>query len=151
MFRTLVAALTLEMIMLIILLVGKIPGQALLEWYRRLGTSAFAMDVLSAYVCVHASRMLTSQLYYVPFVVLAIQISHDVLFGAFVNVMSRGSMKVIDLFKDYARPAIIGYDALIVLAVLGIDIFLEMLVPENLYSIIGGISAYVSLMFVHSF
>ena len=151
MFRTLVAALTLESGMLVILFLGNIPGQALLQWYRQLGTSALIMDVLSAYVCVHASRMITSNPVYLPLVVLLIQIGHDLLFGLLVSMIPQGKMKVIDLFKSYARPAIIGYDAVIVLGVLAIDVALQLTVPEESYPLIGAISAYIGLMFVHSF
>lgn len=151
MFRTLVAALTLESVMVVILFLRNIPGQALLQWYRQLGTSALIMDVLSAYVCVHTSRMITSNPLYLPLVVLLIQIGHDLLFGLLVSRIPHGKMKVIDLFKSYARPAIIGYDAVIVLGVLAIDVALELAVPDKFYSLTGAISAYVGLMFVHCF
>ena len=151
MFRTLVSALVVEGVMLVILFVGKIPGQALLEWYRQLGTSALAMDVLSAYVCVHAARLITTVPAYLPLVVLAIQMGHDLLFGALLRRIPDGKMKVIDLFKTYARPAILFYDAAIVLAVLGTDALLHKFVKDKFYSLTGAFFAYLSLLFVHSF
>ena len=106
--------------MLIILFVGDLPRPPLRRWYRDLGTSAFAMDVLSMYVCVlSAYRMVPVQ--HVPLTVLAIQLSHDVSFGYLVRSIPRGSMTVLDMFFDYARPAILVYDAIIVLSVLAVD------------------------------
>ena len=151
MLRTLAAALIGEAVMLVILFVARLPGKALLEWYRQLGASALAMDVLSAYVCVRAARMATSTPPLVPLAVLAIQVTHDLAFGALKRLVPRGSMRVIDLFKDYARPAILWYDALIVLSVLSADVLLQILVPSSLLRLIAGVAAYVSLVFLHSF
>ena len=142
-----------EAAMLALLFLGRLPGPALLAWYRRLGISAFVMDVLSAYVCVHAATLLVG----IPATptllvtsVLAIQVTHDLAFGAFVEAVPPGTSEVIDLFRAYARPAILGYDAAIVLAVLVVD---RALAPyeDRVLQLVGAIAAYVALLFVHSF
>ena len=149
MLRTLVAGLVVEMVMLMILFGGNIPGPALLAWYRKLGSSAFAMDVLSLSVCVHVARLMVPSPY-VPLAVLGIQVVHDLSFGYLVVRVPRGTMKVLDMFKDYARPGILAYDALLVLSVLVLDGMLER-IPAHLHAVIGAVTTYVSLMFVHSF
>lgn len=149
MLRTLVAALVVEVVLVVLLFCAKIPGPALLKWYRQLGTSAWVMDVLSAYVCVHTARLLVP-CGSVPLAALGIQLTHDILFGWVVQRVPRGRMRVIDLFKDYARLAILAYDAIIILGTVEADALLQR-VPSSLHALIGAISAYVSLLFVHSF
>lgn len=151
MLRTLVAALVVEMAMLILLYVNSIPGPALLTWYRQLGPSALTMDVLSAYVCVHAANMIAGpDVRRIVLCTLAIQIAHDLGFGYLLASVPRGTMKVLDLFQDYARPAILGYDAAIVLSVLLADRALVTNTEETL-TLVGAVATYVSLIFVHSF
>lgn len=149
MLRTLVASLVVETVMVVILFVFKIPGPALTAWYRQLGPSAWAMDVLSVYVCVHAANLLVSPRY-IPLAAVGIQVAHDLAFGTLLASVPRGTMKVLDLFKDYARLAIVGYDAFIILSAVATDRLLER-VPTSLYEIVGGVAAYVSLLFVDSF
>ena len=148
MLRTLVAALVVEAAMLVLLYAADLPGPALLAWYRQLGPSALAMDVLSMYVGVHAAQLLAGENSAIPYV-LGIQVAHDLAFGYFVASVPRGASQVIDLFKDYARPAILGYDAAIVLSVLAADVALELFRPP--LALVGAVAAYASLMVVHSF
>ena len=154
MLRTLVATLVVEAAMLVLLFGADLPGPALVAWYRRLGTSAFVMDVLSAYVCVHAATLLVrskrSSFVATAACVLAIQVTHDLVFGALVASVPPGTMAVLDLFRDYARPAILGYDAAIVLSVLVVDRAL-LTAPDDVHALVGAVAAYVALLFVHSF
>lgn len=149
MLRTLVAALVVEMAMLVVLYAAKLPGPALLKWYRQLGLSAFAMDVLSAYVCVYLARSLEQPLLVQALAAVGIQMAHDVAFGSLLTRLPRGASKVVDLFKDYARPAILGYDAAIVLSVLAVDRVLERNTPP--LQLLGAVAAYVGIFLVHSF
>ena len=86
----------------------------------------------------------------VPLTVLAIQLSHDVSFGYLVRSIPHGSMTVLDMFRDYARPAILVYDAIIVLSVLAVDWVLRHMTDDT-HALVGAICTYLSLMFVHSF
>lgn len=51
---------------------------------------------------------------------LAIQITHDILFYILISIIPRGANKMIDVFQDYAREisygAIIG-DSLMIIAI----------------------------------
>ena len=142
--RAVVAALVVEAAMLVILKAGNVPGPAQLRWYRELRTSAFAMDVLSVSVCVLAARQraslsLASTLAWA----VAIQMGHDLAFGALLAATPRGTLRVFDLFQDYARPAILGYDALIVASAVLVE---RLALPP----LAGMVAAYVALLLVHS-
>jgi hypothetical protein len=153
MLRTLVATLVVEAAMVALLFLARLPGPALLAWYRQLGPSAFAMDVLSVYVCVHVASLLVGDHHplVLPCVVLGIQTAHDLAFGSVIASVPEGTMRVLDLFRAYARPAILGYDAAIVLSVLAVDRLVLTRVPDEVHAVVGAVAAYVALLFVHSF
>ena len=101
----------------IVLSYSNMLGKYLRIWYQQFLLSAVLADVLVIFLVVILARAI----YYYIFdtfsiinfilVMLAIQITHDILFYLMISIIPRGANKMIDLFKDYADE--VSYKAII--------------------------------------
>ena len=73
-------------------------------------------------------------------ITLIVQIIHDIIFYIFFSNVSKGTNKMLDLFKDYANEvgynAILGDSLMIVIAILSSVYFLNKSTNFNLISLI---------------
>ena len=102
--------------------------KTLKAWYEKYRLSAVIADVLILVIGIIIARYFYSMFKIkwniVKFLslVLVIQIIHDYLFYLFFKSVPRGTNKMLDLFKDYAKEiggkAILGDSFMIILAVL---------------------------------
>lgn len=130
-------------------------GKKVREWYRTLRVGAYAMDVLSlvigAYVAMRAvPHSLGKQLA----LVVAIQMTHDVLFGMFVQ-SRHAKGPLMTLFKQYASEMgahILWADAAMMIAtVLVARQLMNVSKNNNDTAFLGVVAAYVGLLVVYSF
>ena len=122
----LTAILIVDMIVMILSISNIISSNYLKVWYQKFFLSAVLADVLVLFIVVIFARAI----YYYIFdtfsitnfiiVMLALQITHDILFYIIFSAIPRGTNKMIDVFKDYANEvsygAIIG-DSIMIIAV----------------------------------
>jgi hypothetical protein len=122
----LTAILIVDMIVMILSISNIIQSNYLKVWYQKFFLSAVLADVLVLFIVVIFARAI----YYYIFdtfsitnfiiVMLALQITHDILFYIMISIIPRGANKMIDVFQDYANEvsygAIIG-DSIMVIAI----------------------------------
>ena len=122
----LTAILIVDMIVMILSISNIISSNYLKVWYQKFFLSAVLADVLVLFIVVIFARAI----YYYIFdtfsitnfiiVMLALQITHDILFYIIFSAIPRGTNKMIDVFKDYANEvsygAIIG-DSIMIIAI----------------------------------
>jgi len=122
----LTAILIVDMIVMILSISNIISSNYLKVWYQKFFLSAVLADVLVLFIVVIFARAI----YYYIFdtfsitnfiiVMLALQITHDILFYIMISMIPRGANKMIDVFQDYAKElsygAIIG-DSIMVIAI----------------------------------
>ena len=122
----LTAILIVDMIVMILSISNIIQSNYLKVWYQKFFLSAVLADVLVLFIVVIFARAI----YYYIFdtfsitnfiiVMLALQITHDILFYIMISLIPRGTNKMIDVFKDYANEvsygAIIG-DSMMIIAI----------------------------------
>jgi hypothetical protein len=120
------AILIVDIITIVLSYANIIQSKFLRLWYQKFFLSAVLADVLVLFIVVIFARAI----YYYIFekfsiinfilVMLAIQITHDILFYILISIIPRGANKMIDVFQDYAREisygAIIG-DSLMIIAI----------------------------------
>jgi hypothetical protein len=122
----LTAILIVDMIVMILSISNIIQSNYIKIWYQKFFLSAVLADVLVLFIVVIFARAI----YYYIFdtfsiinfiiVMLALQITHDILFYIMISIIPRGANKMIDVFQDYAKElsygAIIG-DSIMVIAI----------------------------------
>jgi len=122
----LTAILIVDMIVMILSISNIIQSNYIKVWYQKFFLSAVLADVLVLFIVVIFARAI----YYYIFdtfsiinfiiVMLALQITHDILFYIMISMIPRGANKMIDVFQDYAKElsygAIIG-DSIMVIAI----------------------------------
>ena len=122
----LTAILIVDMIVMILSISNIISSNYLKVWYQKFFLSAVLADVLVLFIVVIFARAI----YYYIFdtfsitnfiiVMLALQITHDILLYIIFSAIPRGTNKMIDVFKDYANEvsygAIIG-DSMMIIAI----------------------------------
>lgn len=121
----------------------------LMKWYEKYRLSAVIADVFILIIGMVLARYvfyyfrLSWNMWKFVGVVLLIQIVHDILFYWFFSSIPRGTNKMLDLFKDYAREANVG-------AILG-DSFM-MIIATLLSSYYASLSVNSNmLIFIFSF
>ena len=102
------AAIIVDLIVMMGVVVGQIKATSLAVWYQQFGGLAVLADVLILVIGVIIARFLY------PFIftkwslplflglTIAIQVAHDLLFAALFNAMPRGSSAIVDVFQRYA-------------------------------------------------
>jgi hypothetical protein len=120
------AVIITDVFFMLLLNFGIINSKVLKEWYRSYNLSAVIADVLIIMIGI----LITKKIYYyifkefslIKFIILAliIQIIHDILFYILITIIPKGSNRMIDTFKDYAKEvsygAIIGDSLMIITA-----------------------------------
>lgn len=127
-------------------------GRKVREWYRTLRIGAYALDVLSIIIAVSVAIKVTPVLWKQIVCVVAIQLLHDVSFGAFVKSdLSKGPL--MQLFKRYATEMggwILFADAIMLVCTLILAHCLSHADTDT--SVLSGlIASYIGLLFVYSF
>ncbi len=120
------AILIVDMIVMILSITNVISSKYIKIWYQKFFLSAVLADVLVIFIVVILARAI----YYYIFdkfsitnfilVMLALQITHDILFYIIISIIPRDANKMIDIFQDYANEmsygAIIG-DSMMIIAI----------------------------------
>jgi len=122
----LTAILIVDMIVMILSISNIIQSNYIKVWYQKFFLSAVLADVLVLFIVVIFARAIyyyifdTFSIINFIFVMLALQITHDILFYIMISMIPRGANKMIDVFQDYAKElsygAIIG-DSIMVIAI----------------------------------
>ena len=127
-------------------------GARVREWYRTLRVGAYAMDVLSLIIGTYVAVRVVNELWAQLLIAVAVQLVHDVLFGAFLRTRAAKG-PLMDLFRRYAaemRWHVLWADALMmVLTVLSAHAVSYL--PANDAALVACVAAYVGLVLVHSF
>jgi len=96
------AALFTDLVV-ITLLLTTFTSKTLSQWYREFGIGAVLADVLVLVLVVWLAHFLyQGNLFIVAGIAVAIQLIHDVLFGAFVQ-QYQGKSPILNIFKMYAK------------------------------------------------
>ena len=128
-------------------------GQRIREWYRTLRVGAYAMDVLSLVIGAYvAMRIAPESLWLQIAAVVAVQLAHDVAFGAVVR--SRAAKgPLMRLCRDYADENgahILWVDALMLVFTVAIARAVSRLLSADAAAATAAAAAYVGLLVVYS-
>lgn len=121
-------------------------SRKLMDWYETYRLSAVLADVLILVVGLILTRLVFKlfkmkwNLWKFLLILLAIQITHDVLFYGVFTVLPRGTNKMLDLFKDYAKEvggkAILGDSFMILIAALTAMLFAKLPTNNNIIALV---------------
>lgn len=134
-------------LIIIFLLINKFyKSKLLILWYKKYQLSAIIADVLILVIGIIIARFLyryifkTWNIINFIFLVVSIQIIHDILFYLFFSSFKRGNNEIMDFFKDYANEvsygAIIGDSFMITIAALFASYFAKLNLNTNLIVLI---------------
>jgi hypothetical protein len=147
-----------DLIVIVLTLMGLIQSKILLKWYRTYNISAVIADVLIIVIGIIIARFLYPfifaeySLIKFIFLVLCVQIIHDILFYIFVSSIPRGKSKILDIFKDYGKEnsykAIIADSMMMITAVLLASWFKSFTYNTNIIILI--VSIYLTPYLVYS-
>jgi hypothetical protein len=113
-------ALITDILVIILLIQGSINSNVLIDWYKTYNLSAVIADVLIIVIGVLLARLFYPYVYganaafsLLKFTLLAvgIQIIHDILFNGIITAIPRGTNRMVDTFKAYAKE--VGVKAII--------------------------------------
>jgi hypothetical protein len=109
-------ALATDLIIISLALAGYLNANALMIWYQKFGLDAVIADVLVlvlgfiiAFYIYNYFFKTYNMLYFILMLIL-LQITHDTLFGLFINNY-KGNSPILNVFKLYAKE--VGYKILI--------------------------------------
>ena len=129
------------------------------KWYKTYNLSAVLADVLSVVIGIMIARYIYSyffnewSLWKFLLIVLAVQITHDILFYIIFSLIPRGSSEIMDLFKDYAKElggfAIFGDSLIMISTVLIASLLSSLNMNMNLFILAWAV--YLIPYFVYSF
>lgn len=129
-------------------------GERVREWYRTLRIGAYTMDVLSLVVGAYvAMRIVPGSIWAQLGVVVAVQVVHDLAFGAFVRSEAAAG-PLVSLFRRYADEMgvhILWADASMMVATVLVAHALSRTLSTNDTALVGAIAAYVGMLVVYSF
>ena len=118
------------------------PSKYLKKWYENYRLSAVVADVLILVIGKIIVRSIYDKIFKefsilkFIFLILIIQIIHDILFYFLFTTIPRGYNKMLDLFKDYAKEvsygAIIGDSSMIIMSTLLSSIFANLNINQNI-------------------
>jgi hypothetical protein len=136
-----VAALIVDMFILLRMVFGYINIKSLNNWYNRFGVLAVIADVLSIVIGIIIARLLYPfifkeySLFYFLILICIVQITHDLSFAFFFNNIPRGNSDIIDVFKDYAKEVgvtILLADALMMISTIILASYIATLKTNNI-------------------
>lgn len=121
-------------------------SRKLMDWYETYRLSAVLADVLILVVGLILTRLVFKlfktkwNIWKFLLILLAIQIAHDVLFYGIFTMIPRGTNKMLDLFKDYAKEvgagAILGDSFMILIAALTAMLFATLDTNNNIIALV---------------
>jgi hypothetical protein len=120
------AALTTDLIIVLLALMGILNGKALTIWYQKFGLGAFMADVLSLmigfiiafFIYDYFVEKENQTLLVFLFIAVCVQIVHDLLFGLIVSNYN-GKSPFLNVFKLYIKEVsykILIFDALMIIS-----------------------------------
>jgi hypothetical protein len=101
------AALITDLFVLLLLINGAMSAKILKIWYIKFGLGAFMADVLSLMIgfliahFIYPFIFTKYNFFYFLVVVVGVQMTHDILFGLFIN-QYKGKSEILNVFKKYA-------------------------------------------------
>ena len=151
------AALTTDLIIVTLALMGILNGNALTTWYRKFGLGAFMADVLSLMIgfmiafFIYVYFFKKENILLFLLIVLCVQFIHDLLFGFFISIY-KGNSAFLNVFKLYIKE--VGYKillfdaAMVVSTVLFQKLFSTMNLQNNIILLI--VLSYITPYLVFS-
>ena len=143
------AALVTDLVV-IVLTIYAFKSKTLTQWYRQFGIGAVIADVLILVLVVWLAQLYQGNLFVTACIAVGIQMTHDLLFGAFIQ-RYHGTSPIFNVFKGYTKENgayILVADAALVLSTVVLEqifsmsryndilsIFLVYLVPYFVYSV----------------
>lgn len=113
----LTAVLVVDIIGIILSYTNVITSKILRRWYKEFMLSAVLADVLIIFIGMIITRAIyhyvfdTFSIFKFILLALIIQITHDILFYLIISIIPRGTNKMVDIFKDYAKK--VAYKAIL--------------------------------------
>ena len=110
------AALTTDLIIVTLALMGILNGNALITWYQKFGLGAFMADVLSLMLgfiiafFIYNYFFKEENILLFILIVVCVQFIHDLLFGLFISFY-KGKSPFLNVFKLYIKE--VGYKILL--------------------------------------
>tara|TARA_A100001015_G_scaffold303440_1_gene393088 strand:+ start:1110 stop:1586 length:477 start_codon:yes stop_codon:yes gene_type:complete len=148
-----VSAILVDTIIAFYVLISKRGGRYIREYYKELGLSAYAMDILSITFGVYIALSLSKNFWQQLLLVVIVGLIHDVSFGYFLkNINAKGP--ILSLFKNYAKEwgaYILWVDASMLLLTLIISYLLTRNFKHENIIFIGVVAFYIGLLVVHSY
>ena len=101
------AALITDLFVLTLIINGFMKSKVLKTWYIKFGLGAYMADVLSLMIgfiiahFIYPFIFTKYNFFYFLVVVVGVQMTHDLLFGLFIN-QYKGKSDILNLFKKYA-------------------------------------------------
>jgi hypothetical protein len=151
-------ALVVDLFVLLLLNQDFIQSSALTQWYKKFHLGAFGADVLSLVIVVLIARYVYTYLgwdwsiYSFLFVIVLVQLCHDLLFSIIFYAFPRGVSPILDVFKDYANESgayILIVDALMMIGTVLIgSLFAKKTLNTNIVLLI--LLSYLTPYFVFS-
>lgn len=128
-------------------------GQRVREWYRTLRIGAYAMDVLSLAIGAYiAMRIAPGSLWAQLALVVVVQMTHDLAFGALVRTAPGPLMTLFRRYADEMGANILWADATMMVATVGLAHWLQRSrISSNDTAFVGALAAYVGMLVVYSF
>ena len=152
-------ALITDIVVILLALYGYIKSESLKKWYKNFGLSAVLADVLVIVIVVIVARWLYNMffksysLFSFVLVALGVQLTHDLLFGKFIDLMPDKTSPIFNIFKEYALehgPRILLADALMVISTILLGSFMASY-DSNMNIITIIILLYKIPYLIHSF
>jgi hypothetical protein len=147
-----------DLLVIVLTLMGLIKSKILFKWYREYNLSAVIADVFIIVIGIVIARYLYPyffteySLFKFIFLVLCVQILHDILFYIFVSSVPRGKSNILDLFKDYGKEnsykAILADSTMMITAVLLASWFKSFTINTNIIILI--VSVYLTPYLIYS-
>ena len=138
-----------DLLVIALLLSGVIGSSVLRAWYRQYSLGAVIADVLIIVIGIIIARFLYPiffkeySLIRFLFLVVVIQVIHDLLFYGLAVSIPRGSSKIMDVFKDYGKEvgfqAILSDSAMMVSSVLLATLLKQQTMNANLLVLIASV------------
>jgi len=104
-------AMVIDLFIILLLNRHFIQSSALTQWYKKFHLGAFGADVLSLVIGVLIARYVYTSLgwrwsiFSFLFVIVLVQLCHDLLFSKIFYAFPRGVSPILDVFKDYANES----------------------------------------------
>ena len=150
------AALITDLFVVFLVLVGYIQSNTLTLWYKKFGMAAFLADTLSLVIgfliayFIYPFLFKSYNLFYFIGLVVIVQLTHDILFGSFVQKY-KGKSDILNLFKGYIKEfgvTILIADAAMMIGTVLLQKVLEPYKEANIVLVI--VLLYLSPYFIFS-